>query len=1069
MNLLGYVVATFLLLLALHSDASVTNDASGASEADIKIVLDKAEANFLINLELAERLLSHAQGLADEAVQSEQSARLLNLLAHVDILKHQLNDAYAKANAAEKVARKVDSKLQLAEAIRRQGIINFLLGFDADALALLTNSLRIHQQLNSPYVLNNLQAIGNVYARNDDWSESLIEIGQQLVHRAVIRDNSYYEAQGYSFIVLGLINQGDYQKAQLNIDQALSTLNDNKRAIYYYAALAESKLENYQFALSYINKHLDGFKTNSTVLLEMAGKLLKAEILMLDNQYQMALPLLQQTLEQAEVLDFSDYHKQALYSLASYYEKTAQPILALDYFKQYEALKEKELSTNQTKQLAFSRARLELEQKNQQITELELSQQLSQQQNTYQLYFISLSSAIIVLLLVMYWRLNQQKRVLREYSAELKQASEAKSDFLSRMSHEIRTPINAIIGLTKLSRQSSLSQYQQETNLQQIEESSNTLLGVINDILDFSKIEAGQMHIDNTEFELDRVIEQAMRLQSLKAQEKGLELIEYIARDVPLLLKGDALRIQQILNNLLSNAVKFTQRGVVSVSVNKKYSETGLLLEIAVKDTGVGLEQAQVNQLFDAFKQADESTTRKFGGTGLGLTICKQLVELMGGEIWAESLPGQGSTFYFTLKTEAVSSTEQLTEFSVEQIAKMKVLVVDDVDLSRQAAANALFRININPDIAENGEQAIDKVRQAVELKEPYQLIILDWKMPIIDGIEVASIINQTVTPKPRIIMLSAYDMDTLQSLGKPLGVDNFLHKPINSSSLLSAILTSTNKNTIPTGAVRNKGQAIPNLSGMHILLVEDNKLNRKVARGFLTDTHADIAVAENGQIALQMIGENPSRYDLILMDIQMPVMDGLTVTSKIRNELKLQIPIIAMTANAMKGDMEKSLAAGMNAHITKPLDPDYLYHVLDKVLLDKPTVVRPPAEQTGVEKTNTDSLTHIDTELAIRQLRIDQSAYWELVSDFINLENNLVLLADAVKQQDSDIILNIIHMFSPALSYIGANGLAELANQIVIRLRQEESEFSAESYDLIEQFQAATSELMRTLKARIR
>jgi two-component system sensor histidine kinase/response regulator len=1062
MNKVSWAQVLLVFWLMLNSMSAV------ASDAEVKALLDKAEANLLLNVSLAENLLSHAQSLMTGDEKPEQGARLLNLQAHVDILKHHLNDAYAKAKAAEQLALKANNKLQLAEAIRKQGIINFLLDFDGEALELLSKSLTLHQQLNSEYVLNNLQAIGNVYARNINWAESLIGIGEQLVEKAIIRDNAYFEEQGYSFIISGLINQGNYAQASLNATQALNILGKDSFIINYYAALAESKLKNYQSALSYIDKQLEVNKSNSTPLRVLAGKLLKAEILLFDNQGEKALPLLQEALVQANELNFSDYQKQALFNLANYYEKIAESSRALDYFKQYEALKEKEFNAKQTKQLAFSRARLELEQKNQQIIELELSQQLNQQQVSYQLYFIALSSAIIVLLMFMYWRSSQQKRVLREYSSNLKQASEAKSEFLARMSHEIRTPINAIIGLTKLSRKSSSSQHQQDTNLQQIEESSNTLLSVINDILDFSKIEAGYLRIDLSEFELDIVVAQAMRLQSLKAQEKGLELIEYIARDVPLLLKGDALRIQQVLNNLLSNAVKFTQDGVVSVSINKKYSESGVLLEFAVKDTGIGIQESQLATLFDAFTQADESTTRRFGGTGLGLTICKQLVELMGGEIWAESLPGQGSTFYFTLMTEEVSNGEQSKALSAEQLAKMKVLVVDDVELSRQAAANALFRININPDVAENGAQAINKIRLAVDEKAPYQLIILDWKMPDIDGIEVASIIKQAFSPKPHIIMLSAYDMDTLQDLGKPLGIEAYLQKPINSSSLLSAILQSTNKNVKaakPSKPTKQNSQSIPDLSGMKILLVEDNELNRKVAKGFLADTQAEIAVAENGQIALQMLKENPLRYGLILMDIQMPVMDGLTVARKIRNELYLPIPIIAMTANAMMGDIDKSLAAGMNGHITKPIDPDYLYQVLQKVLLPEIGTPYLPVLKDEIPHGNASSLTQIDYTLAMRQLRVDESVYWELVSDFIKLDYNLEQLADALKQNDIEKLGNIIHLYSPALTYIGANVLAELANQILSMLREVGNTLPDEGIGLIKQFQSAVLELTSILK----
>ncbi|MFT2092620.1 response regulator [Paraglaciecola sp. 2405UD69-4] len=1065
-----------LLLISLLLTSKLSCTAAYANDEKISVLLDKVEANLIINTKLSEKLLIQAFELTEESGEFEHSSRLMNLQAHISILKHDLNEAYAKAKEAEQAALKANNKLQLAEAIRKQGIVNFLLDFNADAIELLTKSLAIHEELNSKYVLNNLQAIGNVYKGRDAWAKSLVSLGEELVEKAAVLGNLYYEEEGYSFIISGLINQGNYEQANLQVSQVLSrAVNPDKDSftIYYYAALAEFKLKNYTEALSYLDRKLESGKNALYPLRELSHKLLKAEILLEDNQYNNALPLLEQALLQANELQFSEYQEKALKQLSVYYEKTDNFPLALSYFRQYEALKETGYNTKQAERLAFSRARLELSQKNQKITELELSQQLNQQQNTYQLYFILLSCSIITLLLFMYWRSSHQKRILRQYSKELKQASEAKSDFLARMSHEIRTPINAIIGLTKLNQKSSLNDSQKEVNLEQIEESSITLLGVINDILDFSKIEAGHLQIEEAEFELDKVVNQSMRLLTLKAQKKDLELIEYIARDVPLLLVGDALRIQQVLNNLLCNAVKFTRNGVVSVSVNKKYSESGVLIEFAVKDTGIGIQQSHLETLFDPFTQADESTTRRFGGTGLGLSICKQLVELMGGKIWAESLIGQGSTFYFTVKTTEASVSDRDDSLSKEQVNALKVLLVDDVELSREAASNALFRLNITPEIAENGTQAISKVRQSIESDSPYQLIILDWKMPDIDGIEVASIITQSFPLCPPIIMLSAYDMDTLQELGKPLGIDVFLQKPIDNNSLLNAILKATNLTKDKTSKIvapKSDGNApkAPNLSQIKILLVEDNELNRKVAKGFLADTNADIEVAENGQIALQMLTEAPTRYELILMDIQMPVMDGLTVTRKIRNELLLTTPIIAMTAHAMTGDINKSLAAGMNAHITKPIDPDYLYKVLNEVLLTPNGHNKLNAIENIALPSEKAQLTQIDYVKAMQNLRLDEHSYWELVNDFIKLEGNIQHLATAIKENNTHHISKIIHLYSPSLSYIGANELADLASQILTSLNQTNASLNDNTMALITEFQLGVIEITNILKVKV-
>jgi two-component system, sensor histidine kinase and response regulator len=1063
MNLTHRFFSSILLVLALNSTLVF------ADEAALQEILDKAEANLLINIGLAKNLLNHAESLSLDLPQSKQHARLLNLQAHAEILQHHLSDAFAKAEEAEQLALKTNNELQLAEAIRKQGIINFLLDFDADALELLTTSLSIHLKLNSEYVLNNLQSIANVYLDNNA-TESLIKIGEELVEKAVIRQNRYYEEQGYSFIIAGLVNQGNYAQASVVANQVLKSFGNNGAIIYLDTALVETKLNHYQSALDYIEKQLNETQNNSTPLIHLSANLLKAEVLMLDNQPSLALPLLQAALKEANELNITMYRKEALNKLANYYQNTGDAALALDYFKQYEALKEADASSKQAQQLAFSRARLEVEQKNQHILELELSSQLVKQQNTYQLYFLVFSCLVIVLLIYMYRHTVRQKRALSEYSAALKSASEAKSEFLARMSHEIRTPINAIIGLTKLSLKPAVTPRQQTTNLQQIEESSKTLLGVINDILDFSKIEAGKLDIDETDFELDKVIEQAMRLQSLKAQEKNLELSHYITKDVPLLLHGDALRIQQVLNNLLSNAVKFTKQGAVFVLVNKKYAESGITLEFAVKDSGIGLTEKQRARLFEAFTQADESITRRFGGTGLGLTICKQLVELMGGEIWVESHVGQGSTFYFTINVEEANTDEQKNIFSVTQLAELKVLLVDDVELSRQTTAEALLRFNINSDVARNSALAMEKVRQAVEEDTPYDVLILDWKMPDIDGIELASIVQEEFSPPPQIIMLSAYDQDILQELGRSIGITNYLQKPVDSSSLLNAILSATSKLKRKVKGPSELIVPAPNLSGIEILLVEDNELNRKVAKGFLTDTHADISVAENGQIALQMLREYPVRFGLILMDIQMPVMDGLIATRKIRGELHLQTPIIAMTAQAMAGDVEKSLAVGMNAHVTKPLDPNLLYQVLHNVLLSQDAEPEhlPKTEHSSTEKpdlTNLDVLTVIESEKAMHHLRVDERTYQDLVRDFINLEGKLSEFNEALNQHQVDKLGVILHLFNPALSYIGANNLAKLTVEIELALKQQKGEIPKTSLALIGRFQQATSVLISTLK----
>lgn len=931
----------FALMLCLVMKCATV----AANEQDLISLLDKVEASLSTNPKLAENLVAQAKERISQSQSPSQSLlkhkpRLLNLQAHLYILSSEFSKAFAYAIDAQRLAEEVDNPLQRAESLRRQGIINGFFELDSDALDLLTQSLRIHQKLDSKYVLNNLQSIANIYARNDAWADSLIDIGEQLVAESIARNNPYFEQQGYSFIASGLIKNGNHQKASELVRHVQVTLQQSG-AINYYGALAHLQMGQLPEAMHNIEVYQNFAQQRNIPVYIVAGDLLESKILLALKEDTIGLQMLLRAYDLAKEKQLLDYQRDALMMLSELYREQGNYQKAFDYQAEYIQLKEATFDSTQSERVAFSRARLELEQKVQKIIELQHDAQVSEQQTRFQTSAIILAFSVAVLMVGLYLRLVRHKRLLQSYSSQLKSANEAKSSFLARMSHEIRTPINAIIGLTRLTQQQKLTKPQQNLNLQQIEESSYTLLGVINDILDFSKIEAGKLNIDSVPFELDKVVDQAIRLQTLKAHEKGLELVQYIARDVPLYLKGDALRVQQVLNNLISNAVKFTSRGMVSVSVTKKYSSADVVLEFAVKDTGIGLTEEQISRLFNSFAQADETTTRKFGGTGLGLAICKQLAELMGGEIRVESQPDVGSTFYFSIKVEAaeVAHSDQLVPGMA--LSDLRVLVVDDLDMCRRAAAEVLLRANVNPDLVDSGAKAIDKVRLSMQDKAPYDLVLLDWQMPDVDGIQVASIINlEFPHSKPTIAMLSAYDINELQELGKPLGIRNYIEKPINTSKLLE-LITRVSHETTPKlkteiASSPETEKHIPNLGRCHILLVEDNDLNRKVATGYLSETQAKITVAEDGQIAVDILSKKLDDFDLVLMDVQMPVMDGLKATQIIRRDLHLSLPVVAMTANAMTGDIDKCLAVGMNAHIAKPIEPALLYQKLADILAHK-------------------------------------------------------------------------------------------------------------------------------------